>query len=84
MNRHEKLVQSVLREGSDANIRFSDLRVLMVYLGFEERIRGSHHIYLKAGIPEKVDMQRDGGHAKPYQARQIRHFILKYRLGAEE
>ena len=71
MNRHERLLQTILRGRSDANIRFSDLRALMKYLGFEERIRGSHHVYRRQGIPEKVNLQRDNGNAKPYQ---VRHF----------
>lgn len=41
----------------------------MRYLGFDERIRGSHHVYRKRGIPEKVNMQRDDGNAKPYLRR---------------
>ena len=47
MNRHERLLQTILRGRSGANIRFSDLRALMDYLGFEERIRGSHHLFDK-------------------------------------
>ena len=35
MNRHGRLLQTILRGRSDANIRFSDLRSLMEYLGFE-------------------------------------------------
>jgi predicted RNA binding protein YcfA (HicA-like mRNA interferase family) len=34
----------VLRGGSDANILFGDLRTLLLALGFQERIKGSHHI----------------------------------------
>ena len=56
MNRHERLLQTILRGRSDANIRFSDLRALMEYLGFEERTRGSHHTYRRQCIPEKVNL----------------------------
>ena len=83
MNRHERLLQTILGGRSDANIRFSELRALMRYLGFDERIRGSHHIYRKHGVAEKVNLQRDNGSAKPYQVRQIRRILLKYRLGRE-
>ena len=69
---------------SDANLRFDDLRALMRYLGFDERIRGSHHVYRKQGIPEKVNLQRDDGNAKPYQVRQFRRLTLKYQLGSDE
>ena len=83
MSRHQRLLQTILRGRSDANIRFDDLRALMRYLGFEERVRASHHVYRKAGVAEKVNLQRDGGNAKPYQVRQVRRMILKYRLGRE-
>ncbi len=54
MNRHERLLRTILRGRSDANIRFDDLRALMQHLGFEERVRASHHVYRKAGVAEKV------------------------------
>ena len=52
--------------------------------GFDERIRGSHHVYRKQGIPEKVNLQRDDGNAKPYQVKQLRRLALKYHLGDDE
>lgn len=54
MNRHERLLQTILLGRSDANIRFSDLRALMEYLGFEQRIRGRHCLFDKEGILEIV------------------------------
>ena len=84
MNRHERLLQTILRGRSDANIRFADLRTLMRYLGFEERIGGSHHLYRKEGVAEKVNLQRDGAQAKPYQVRQVRRLILNYKLGSDD
>ena len=84
MNRHERLLQTILRGQSDANVRFSDLRTLMQHLGFEERIRGSHHPYRTEDVAEKVNLQRDDGNAKPYQVRQVRRMILKYKLGADD
>ena len=84
MNRHERLVRTILRGRSDANIRFADLCALMQYLGFEERVRGSHHLYRKQGVLEKVNLQRDHANAKPYQVRQVRRIILKYRLGESD
>jgi len=84
MNRHERLLQTVLAGLSDANIRFSALRSLLQYLGFAERIRGSHHVYRKEGIADKITLQRGDGHAKPYQVRQVRRLILKYKLGGDD
>lgn len=56
----------------------------MGYLGLDERIRGSHYVYRKRGIPEKVNLQRDDVHAKPYQVKQFRRLALKYKLGNDE
>ena len=84
MSRHERLLERILRGGSDANLRFADLVGLMRYLGFEERITGSHHIFRKEGIVEKVNLQRDGSDAKTYQVRQVRQLIAKHRLGKDE
>jgi len=83
MGKWEKLVFNVLRGTSDANVRFSDLCSLLKRLGFEERIRGSHHMFRRDGIIEKVNLQKDGSKAKPYQVRQVRDVIVKYGLGAE-
>ena len=49
-------------------------------LGFDERVRGGHHLYRRKGVLEKVNLQRDDGNAKPYQVRQVRGLILKYKL----
>ncbi|MGH7965675.1 MAG: type II toxin-antitoxin system HicA family toxin [Candidatus Binatia bacterium] len=68
---------------ADANIPFDDLRHFLRRLGFEERIRGDHHIFRKAGIIEKPNLQREGNKAKVYQVRQVRAIILKYGLGGK-
>lgn len=81
MSRNEKLFEQILSGKSDANIRFEDLRQLLLNLGFEERIKNSHHIFRKAGIEEKPNLQRDGNKAKTYQVRQVRDILRKYRLG---
>ena len=84
MNKYDKLLMQILRGASDANIAFEDLRWLLFQLGFEERIRGSHHVFRRSGVEEKINLQREGSKAKPYQVRQIRSVIVKYRLGDEE
>ena len=81
MAKHDDLLARILRGTSDANIAFNDLRQLLRRLGFEERIRGSHHMFRKAGVEDKINLQREGSKAKMYQVRQVRATILKYRLG---
>jgi HicA toxin of bacterial toxin-antitoxin, len=84
MATYDRLLRQILRGAADANISFDELRRLLRRLGFEERIRGSHHIFRKPGIEEKLNLQRDDGKAKVYQVRQVRAVILKYRLGGQE
>ena len=50
----------------------------MSRLGFSERIRGSHHIYRKHGVEERIDLQPLRGMAKKYQVRQLRAIFFKY------
>ncbi len=83
MTRSDKLLERVLRGTSDANIPFDGLRHLLEELGFEERTRGSHHIFTKTGVEEILNLQPRGSHAKPYQVKQIRYVILRYKLGGD-
>ncbi len=46
------ILEKVLTGLSDKNIRFSELRNLVLSLGFDERIKGDHHIFTKAGVVE--------------------------------
>jgi len=50
-------------------------------LGFQERIRGDHHIFTKDGVEEILNLQPRRAKAKPYQVKQVRSVIVKYKLG---
>ncbi len=81
MGKYRKLILTLLTGQSDKNIKFQDLCNLLKKLGFEERIKGSHHIFFKDGIDEIINIQPlNDGKAKPYQVKQIRNLILKYKL----
>ena len=80
MSRHEKLLLRVLRGTSDANIPFDGLCALLVSLGFEERVRGSHHIFTHESVPEILNLQPRGAESKPYQVKQVRQVIVTYKL----
>jgi hypothetical protein len=77
----DEVLEKVLRGRSDASISFRDLRNLLLRLGFEERTRGGHCMFRRAGIRELINLQREGSKAKPYQVRQVRRIILAYGLG---
>ncbi len=85
MGRFDKLFEAIVRQGQDTNISFADLQYFVKRLGFSEKnIRGDHFTYKMAGIIEKINLQPDGKDAKPYQVRQVRNILLKYRLGGDE
>ena len=84
MAKYEKLLHKILSGTSDANIQFDDLCNLLKNLGFEIRVRSSHHIFRKEGVTEKINIQREGSEAKPYQVKQVRNIIVKYKLGGKD
>ena len=83
MSKFDEILKKVLRGASDANIDFEDLSQLLRELEFQERIRGSHHIYSKDGVMEIINLQAKGSKAKLYQVKQVRNLILKYKLAGE-
>ncbi len=84
VGRFDELRLRILQARSDANIDFDELRQLLGWLGFEERIRGSHHIFRRSGVREFINLQREGNKAKVYQVRQVRQVMLRYGLGSGE
>ena len=84
MSQRDQLLLKILLGASDANISFEPLCQLLVTLGFNERIRGSHHIFSKEGVEEILNLQPKQGKAKAYQVKQIRNLILKYQLGGQD
>lgn len=80
MTKQNKLIQKILMQSSTSSIVFDELKNLLHSLGFEERIRGDHHIFRKAGIKELINIQKDGKHVKSYQLKQVRTILLHYNL----
>lgn len=80
MGKYDKVLEKVIFGRSDANITFSELKQLLLLLGFEERIRGDHHIFSKEGVVEIINLQPIGSMAKAYQVKQVRQIIVRYRL----
>jgi len=80
MGKYEKLYEHILMRKSDANVPFDVLCVLLKRLGFEERIKGDHHIFTKDGVEEILNLQPKEGKGKPYQVKQVRDVIFKYHI----
>jgi predicted RNA binding protein YcfA (HicA-like mRNA interferase family) len=76
----EKILEKLLRGESDANMRFDDVCHLLQAKGFRMRVSGSHHIFTKSGVMERINLQCEGSKAKPYQIRQVRKILAQYKL----
>ncbi|MYA61646.1 MAG: type II toxin-antitoxin system HicA family toxin [Dehalococcoidia bacterium] len=76
-SRDRRLLRTILSGRSDANIRFAELRRLLHSMGFDERVRGSHHIFTIEGIRRPLSIQPLNSIVKPYQVRQFRAFVIQ-------
>lgn len=83
VSRQDKSLEKILRGTSDANVSFHELCDLLLDLGFSERVRGSHHIFVKQNVQEILNLQASGSKAKVYQVKQVRQVILRYKLGGK-
>jgi len=83
MGKHDKTLLQILRGISDVNVAFRDLCGLLRHMGFDERIRGSHHIFTKSGIEEILNLQPKDAKAKAYQVKQAREVIVRYKMTGE-
>jgi predicted RNA binding protein YcfA (HicA-like mRNA interferase family) len=84
MGKYEKLRAKILAGSSDGNIEFISFCQLLVRLGFEERVKGGHHIFTRGDVNEIINLQPKGNKAKPYQVKQVRAILVKYRLGESD
>ncbi|MGA2141446.1 MAG: type II toxin-antitoxin system HicA family toxin [Brevinematales bacterium] len=84
MEKYNKILLKIIGGKSDFNIEFDELCKLLRRLNFKETIKGSHHIYRKSGIDERINIQPENGKAKAYQIRQLRDIIIRYGLGVED
>ena len=80
MPTNERIFQDIMSGTKDKNIRFIELQKILEILGFQCRIKGDHFIYYKNSIVEIINIQLDGNKAKPYQVKQVRNLILKYKM----
>ena len=70
----------IITGAKDKNIRFIDLQKVLSVAGFNCRIKGDHYIYYKAEVEEIINIQPNGNKAKPYQVKQVRNLLAKYKL----
>jgi hypothetical protein len=84
VGRRRKLHDRIVGGRSDANIPFEQVCTLLLHLGFEERVRGSHHVFTREDMEELINLQEtEGGKCVPYQVKQLRAVLKKYNLRKE-
>ena len=84
MGKYDKLLEKILRGTSDNNIDFESFCTLLKKLGFNERIKGSHHILYREDVTDIINLQPNGTKAKAYQVKQVRNIIIQYKLGKND
>jgi len=69
----KKTLSAFNDSAKDYNHRFVDVLHYLQQSGWNERIKGSHHIFTRPGVPVLLNLQpENNGKAKAYQVRQIR------------
>ena len=65
----------------DYTHRFADVVRFLEANGWRQRIKGSHHIFTRSGVPLLLNLQPDkNGKAKAYQIRQVRQTLNQFNL----
>lgn len=81
--RTRKLLAKALN--APQNLRFGELCALAGGFGYVlDRVRGSHHIFVHPKADRVLNLQEVGGHAKPYQVKQLLRDIEEFHLTAIE
>lgn len=81
--RNRKLLEKAIRNPN--GLRFEDAKRLAHAFGFRlDRINGSHHIFVRAGIPQLVNLQDCRGKAKAYQIKQLLKLVETHNLPLED
>jgi predicted RNA binding protein YcfA (HicA-like mRNA interferase family) len=82
MGKYNKLRAQILQGTADTNISFNDLCQLLSQLGFDERTRGSHHVFRRANLEERINLQRQSCQTVSSPPSTIH--LKRYRLGSDE
>lgn len=70
---------------SNKSGKFADLQKLLLAHGFRlDRVRGSHEIYTRAGVPEHIAIQPNGKEAMDYQIREFLRIVKTYQISLDD
>ena len=75
----EKTKAALHDSARDYSHRFLDVVRFLEASGWKQRIKGSHHIFTRPGIPVLLNLQPEkSGKAKAYQIRQVRQVLERF------
>ena len=83
MSSVKTLYDKIVKQNNRANISFRLLCELLISLGFSQRVSGDHFIFTMDDVDEIINIQPNGSKAMPYQVKQVRDIIIKYKLGGK-
>ena len=84
MSRYDKIRSDILSGKCDKNISETDMSFFLDKIGvMHKRTNGSHMQYTIDNVPELINIQPKNGKIKPYQVKEIRNIVKKYKLGGE-
>ncbi len=85
MSRYSKIRAEIMSGKSDKNISENDMYYFLERIGaYHKRTTGSHQIYSMDNIREIINLQPQDGKIKPYEVKQVRNLVNKYKLGKED
>jgi len=74
VDRDDNALGRILGGSADRNVRFNDLRNVLLRLGFNEWVRGSHHIVTHSAVVEIINLpnrESMGWRSHPRSARSV-------------
>ena len=74
MAKLEKLIQKIL---AGSSISYKEAEILLLKMGFQLEIRGSHHIFRKKGYRRNVSIKKRS-QLLPYQMRDLKEVLLDH------
>jgi hypothetical protein len=74
MSKLQKLIQKILEE---RDVSYEEAEKLLLKLGFDIDIRGSHHIFRKKGFPLNISLKRRS-QLLPYQLRELKEVLRSH------
>lgn len=74
MTTREKLHQKIF---SNSCVSYDDAEKILLSLGFKITIRGSHHVFRKAGFQQNISLKKRS-QLRPYQIKLLQEVLIAH------